>query len=264
MPAYSTLDLICEVNEAIASLSSSQFTLTELVQIINDNRRKRNIKRKASSESVNRILTRLWLPLNIRKISTDVWEKGTGPIRGITNVRPDVVEKVIRYAKITATPQEIDKWISLGEEPTTRKAYICYPYRDNPLRRSMELLVLLIYLYPKAREKFVPAIPHEMYWGLEQRTSRAVAMGECEKLIKACDFLLNCLKKGETPSSGMQRDMEAAKREGKEIKYIEDYLEHYPNVTDVLTSCGLIEFSGYIDIKKVTPATVTSQISKKF
>jgi hypothetical protein len=268
MPAYSTLDLICEVNEAIASLGGRQFALNELVQIINESRKKRNVKRKVSSESVYRILTRLWLPLNIRKVTPEIWEKGTGPIRGMTKVRPDLVERVIqhediRYKNVLVTPQEIDRWIGLGEESITRRAYICYPYRDNPLKRSMEILVLLVHLYPKAKDEFAPATPHDMYWGLEERRTREIAMNECEKLILQCDFVLNCLRRGEKPSAGMIRDMEIAKAHNKEIKYIEDILEYYPNVSDVLISCGLSEFTPQVEAKKIAPVVATLNSMKK-
>lgn len=243
MPAYSTLDLINEVYIAIQSIRNSCFTLDELVQKINENREKKGEKRKVSSDSVNRILEKLWLPLGIRRNPYGVWERGTGPIRGMTNLRPDIVERILREQRINATPIEIDRWISLAEEPTTRKAYICYPYHDNPIRRSMELLILLIHLYPKAKDKFVPATPHEMYWGLEEKTDRETAMNECEKLIERCDCLLYCLRKDDEPSSGMKRDINVARKKGKNILYIEDILGYYPNVENIMVRCGLAEFT---------------------
>lgn len=243
MPAYSTIDLIYEIYVAISLMENSQFTEDQLVQKINENRSKRDEKRKASSDSVNRILTRLWLPLGVRKTLSGIWEKGTGPIRGMTNVRPDIVDKVVRDWKIDATPLEIARWIGLGEEPTTHKAYICYPYHDNPLKRSIELLILLIHLYPKAKDSFVPATPHEMYWGLEERTDRTTAMSKCAKLIEKSDFLLYCLRKKDAPSRGMKRDMKTADKKGLETRYIEDILGYYPNTSEIMARVGLSEFA---------------------
>jgi hypothetical protein len=243
MPAYSTIDLINEVYHAIVSLQNSRFTTNQLVQKINEYRRKKGEKMKVSNDSVNRILTELWLPLGIRKTDSGEWEKGTGPIRGMTNIRPDIVESVLQDKELDATPTDIDHWIGLANEPTTHKAYICYPYHDNPLKRSMELLVLLIHLYSKAKDSFVPATPHEMYWGLEERSDRETAMTKCAELIKKCDFLLYCLRKNEKPSKGMKRDMEVAKAEGKKILYIEDILGYYPNIEEILKKCGLSEFA---------------------
>jgi hypothetical protein len=243
MPAYSTVDLIYEVYVAIASMESLQFSLDQLVQKINENRVKNGERTKVSSSSVDRILRKLWLPLGIRKTISGNWEKGTGPIRGMANVQPEVVERIIKDQKIDATPAEIEEWIGLAEEPTTHKAYICYPYHDNPLKRSIELLILLILLYPKARNRFVPATPHEMYWGLEERTDRETAMIKCEELIEKCDFMLYCLRKKDKPSAGMKRDVDVAKAEKKEILYIEDLLGTYPNVSEIMIRCGLAEFA---------------------
>lgn len=243
MPAYPTIDLIYEISIAIASNENSQFSVDTLVQLINKSRRKRGEKRKVSGESIDRILKKLWLTLGIRKTVSGVWEKGTGPIRGLTNVRPDIVERLIDDQGIRVTPAEFDRWIGLGEEPTTHKAYICYPYHDNPIKRSIELLVLLVHLYPKAKDSFVPASPHEMYWGLEERTNRAMAMSECRKLIEKCDFLLYCLRKKDTPSTGMKKDMEVAEKKGLETRYIEDILGYYPNLQEILIRCGLSEFA---------------------
>lgn len=243
MPAYPTTDLIHDISVAIASVESPRFSVDTLIQIINKNRRKRGEKREVSGDSVDRILNKLWLTLGIRKTRSGIWEKGTGPIRGMTNVKPDIVGQIIDNQGIEATPLEIDRWIGLGEEPTTHKAYICYPYRDNPIRRSMELLVLLIHLYPKAKANFAPATPHEMYWGLEERTNRAIAMSECRKLIEQCDLLLYCLKKADPPSNGMKEDMEVAKEKGLETRYIEDVLGYYPDLPEILVRCGLSEFA---------------------
>jgi hypothetical protein len=243
MPAYSTIDLINEIYFAIISLECSKFTTNQLVQRINQFRREKGKKMKVSSESVNRILTELWLPLGIRKTGFGEWEKGTGPIRGITNIRPDIVKSILTNLKLNTTPADVDRWIGLANEPTTHKVYICYPYHDNPLKRSMELLVLLIHLYPKAKDSFVPATPHEMYWGLEERTDRETAMAKCAELIKKCDFLLYCLRKNQKPSKGMKQDMDIAKAEGKKIIYIEDLLGYYPNIDETLRNCGLPEFA---------------------
>jgi len=236
------------------SMEESQFTLENLVEGINENRRRKDEKRNVSSESVDRILTKLWLPLGLTKTELGNWKRGTGPIKGMISVDSTKVSKIIEYAQIDATPSEIGKWIELGEEPTTHKAYVCYPYRDNPIRRSMELLVLLIYLYPKAKESFVPATPHEMYWGLEERSSRQTAMTECAGLIKKCDFVLYFLKKKDAPSSGMKEDMKIAKELGKEVKYIEDLLGYYPNIAETMEKSGLAEF---INVPKIMPALVT-------
>ncbi|MGA2767259.1 MAG: hypothetical protein ABSF24_02950 [Candidatus Bathyarchaeia archaeon] len=213
------------------------------MQKINENRKRKGEKRRVSSESVNRVLMKLWLPLGISKTVTGAWKRGTGPIRGMTNVWPEIVDKIIADAKVDATPLEVGNWIGLGEEPTTHKAYICYPYHDNPLRRSLELLILLIHLYPRAKDSFVPATPHEMYWGLEERIDRETAMTKCEELIAKCDFLLYCLRKKDKPSIGMKRDMEVAKKKGIETKYIEDMLGYYPNVAEIMKECGLSEFA---------------------
>lgn len=242
MPAYSTLDLIYEVYEAIGSLSGFQFSLDELARKINQNRKRRNEKRKVSKDSVNRILNKLWLILNISKISGEKWEKGTSPMRGLTKVRPDIVEKVIQRQEIDATPSNIDFWIGLGELNTSHRAYICYPYRNNPLKHSLELLVLLIHLYPKVKDSYTPATPHEMYWGLEERRNREIAMSECEKLIEKCDFMLICQRKGETPSKGMQKDIQIARAKNMPIKYIEDILGYYPDVDTIMLNSGLVEF----------------------
>jgi len=243
MPAYSTIYLIYEVYAVITSVKGRQFSVDQLVKEINENRRKRGEKKKVSAESINHVLTHLWLPFNVRKTLSGDWEKGTGPIRGMTNIRPDLVWQVIRAQKIDSTPIEIDHWIALGEEPTTHKAYICYPYHDNPLKRSLELLVLLVHLYPKAKKKFVPATPHEMCWGLEERTTRAVAMTECAKLIEKCDYILYCLRRKDPPSEGMKQDMAIAKKKGLEMLYIEDLLGYYPNIEEIIVKCGLTGFS---------------------
>jgi hypothetical protein len=243
MPAYSSVDLIYEIYVGIASMENSQFTVDQLVQRINENRTRRSEKRRVSSASVDRILMKLWLPLGISKTASGAWKKGTGPIRGMTDVWPDVVDKIIADAKIEAASADIGNWIGLGEEPTTHKGYVCYPYHDNPLSRSLELLILLVHLYPKAKGTFVPATPHEMYWGLEERIDRETAMGKCEELIKKCDFLLYCLRKKDKPSAGMMRDMEFAKKQGKETKYIEDLLGYYPNIPEIMEKCGLSEFA---------------------
>ena len=196
MPAYSTLDLIYEIHLTIASIKDEQeFTLNELAERIDDSRRTRGEKRKVSSDSLNRILTRLWLFLGIGKTQKGLWKKGAGPIRSIANVQPEVIQKVMSTQEIVASPKEIDLWIGLGEQPITHRAYICYPYHDNPLRRSLELLILLILIFPKVKDEFAPATPHQMYWGLEERTDRDTAMNKCEELIEKCDFLLYCLSK---------------------------------------------------------------------
>jgi hypothetical protein len=252
MPAYSTIDLIYEIYVGIASIESPQFTLDQLVQRINENRKRKGEKRRVSSESVGRILMRLWLPLGISKTLTGAWKRGTGPIRGMTNVWPEIVHKIIADAKIDATSLDVGNWIGLGEEPTTHKAYICYPYHDNPLRRSLELLVLLIHLYPKAKDSFAPATPHEMYWGLEERIDRETAMTKCEELIAKCDFLLYCLGKKDKSSIGMKRDMKVAKKKRKETMYIEDILGYYPNVSEIMKKCGLSEFA---EAPQVVPTT---------
>lgn len=239
MPAYSTVDLIYEIYAAITSTDNLHFTLDELVQRINRSRKKSGENKKVRKESVNRILTRLWLPLGVRKTVSGTWEKGAGPIRGTTNVRPDIVYKVIHDQKIDATPKQIDRWVGLGEEPTTHKAYICYPYHDDPLRRSLELLILLILLYPKAKGSFVPATPHEMYWGLEEKTDRRTAMIKCEQLVKKSDFLLYCLRKTDKPSNGMKKDMDVAKGHGLEIRYVEGILGYYPEVPEIMERCNL-------------------------
>lgn len=253
MPAYSTLDLIYEIHIAIASIRDGQeFTLDELAERMDESRRIRGEKRKVSSDSLNRILTKLWLFLGIGKTQERRWKKGASPIRSLTHVRPEIVEKVIHTQKIFASPKDIDNWIVLGEEPTTHKAYICYPYRDNPFRRSLELLILLILIFPKVKNDFAPATPHEMYWGLEERTDRTTAMNKCEELIENCDFLLYCLSKKDTPSKGMIRDMKVAKAKGKKIRYIEDILGYYPNITEIMMKCGLSEFIQIISIAKPT------------
>lgn len=253
MPAYPTTSLIHDISIAIASIENSRFTVDTLVQIIDANRMKRGEERRVSSDSVDRILKELWFTLGIRKTLSGVWEKGTGPIRGMMNVRADIVERITSAQGIRATSHQIDRWIGLGEEPTTRKAYICYPYHDNPIKRSIELLVLLIHLYPYAKDSFVPATPHEMYWGLEERTSRATAMSECRKLIEKCDFLLYCLKKGDTPSHGMKEDIEVAKEKGLETRYIEDILGYYPDLQKILVECGLSEFAEIPQTATISP-----------
>jgi hypothetical protein len=250
MPAYSTIDLVYEVYVGIQSMEGSQFTLEKLVKKINENRRRKDERRKVSSESVYRILMKLWLPLRISKTVTDSWRKGTGPMRGMTNVQPEIVDRIIADAKIDATSLDIGNWISLGEEPTTHKAYICYPYHDEPLRRSIELLILLIHLYPKAKSSFAPATPHEMYWGLEERIDRETAMTTCAKLIDECDFLLYCLRKTDKPSAGMKQDMEYAKSKRKETKYIEDMIGYYPNIAEIMKKCDLSEF---VESSKASP-----------
>jgi hypothetical protein len=243
MPAYSTIDLIYEVYIAITSTRNRSFTIEELVQEINANRKERGEKKKVSSESINHVLTHLWLPFNVRKTQKGNWEKGTGPIRGMANIRPDLIWRIIRDQKADATPFDIDHWIELGEEPTTRKAYICYPYHDNPLKHSLELLVLLVLLYPKAKEEFVPVTPHEMCWGLEERTTRKIAMTECAKLIEKCAYMLYCLRKKDVPSKGMKEDLAIAKERGIKLLYIEDLLGYYPNLDEIMKKCGLTQFS---------------------
>lgn len=245
MPAYPTVKLIYEIYIALASMEDDQFTLDQLVRRIDENRRKKGEKKRVSSDSLERILNELWLPLGIRKTLSGTWERGS-PIRGMINVRPEIVERIINDQKIDATPVEIDKWIGLAKEPTTHKAYMCYPYRDNPLKRSIELLILLVHLYPKAKDAFVPATPHEMYWGLEEKTDRATAMNRCEELIAKCDLLLYCLRRKDPPSKGMKEDMEVAKKNGKEIRYIEDVLGYYPNISEIMMRCGLSEFAGTV------------------
>jgi hypothetical protein len=92
-----------------------------------------------------------------------------------------------------------------------------------------------------------------MYWGLEERIDRETAMTKCEELIAKCDFLLYCLRKKDKPSPGMERDMRAAKKKGKETKYIEDLLGYYPNVPQIMKKCGLSEFA---ETPQVVSATV--------
>jgi len=265
MPAYSTLDLIYEVYEAIASMTFFSFTLSELVERMKGNREKRGDNRRVSRASVDRILNKLWLPLDIHKVSAERWEKGTSPMRGLTRVKPDIVEKVIRSQGIRATPMEIDHWIGLGEEPIATRAYICYPYRSNPLKHSIELLVLLIHLYPKANDSFAPATPHEMYWDLEGRISREIAMNECRKLILECKFLLNCQRRGEEPSSGMKRDMEVARANNIPIKYIEDedMLGYYPDVNSIMVKSDLSQFVAISETPKPIIIAATSKSTNK-
>jgi hypothetical protein len=243
MPKYSTMDLIYEVFVAITSIDKNQFTIGELVGKINDNRRKRGEKTKVSETSVYKVLSHLGLPFNVRRTASGSWEKGTGPIRGVTNLRPDVVESIIQDGKIDAAPLEIDHWINLAGEATTRKAYICYPYRDNPLRRSYELLILLVHVYPKSNEKFAPLTPHEMCWGLEERTTRKTAMNACADWIRKCDYILYCLKRSDTPSNGMLEDLKIAEQAGIKVLYIEDELGYYPNLEDIMKKCGLYDIS---------------------
>ncbi len=242
MPACSSFDLINEIYIGILSMENS-FTSDALAKTVNANRKKKNEKRKVSTATVDRVLTKLWFPLEISKTENGFWRKGTSPMRGMIKFRSEIVERIIEDAKIEATSFDIGKWIALGEEATTRKAYICYPYRDNPIKRSMELLVLLIHLYPKVKDVFVPAIPHEMYWGLEERVDRKTAMDKCAELITRCDFLLYCLKTGDEPSSGMKQDMEIAKANGKETKCIENILGDYPDTSEIMKKCGLSEFT---------------------
>jgi hypothetical protein len=250
MPAYSTTELIYEIYVGIESFDS-QFTQEQLVQRINENRKRKGERRRVSSESVGNILLKLWLPFGISKTLTGAWKRGIGPIRGFANVQPETVEKIITDGKIDATALEVSNWLGLAEEPTTHKAYICYPYHDNPLRRSIELLVLLVHLYPKAKEAFVPATPHEMYWRLEERTDRETAMSKCKDLIKKCDFLLYCLRKKDKPSIGMKQDMEVAKSLGLETQYVEDIIGYYPNIQEIMKKCDLSEF---VEVPKVASA----------
>jgi hypothetical protein len=243
MPACSTLDLIYEVYIAITSIRSPEFTLDQLISVINENRDKKGEKRKVSSDSVQRILRRLWLPFGVRTTLSSGWAIGTGPIRGIANVWPETVGKIIADGKIDATSLEISKWLGLAEEPTTHKAYVCYPYYDDPLKRSVELLILLIHIYPKAKKLFVPMTPHEKYWQLEERSSRDFALSKCKELMKKCDFLLYCLRSDDTLSFGMEQDIAVAKSEGLEIVAIENIIDYYPNIPEIMRKCGLSEFS---------------------
>ena len=265
MPAYSTLDMVYEVYEAIASLPTFQyfFTLNEIVERINKNRKDRNENRRTSRESIDRILNKLFLPLQISKVSEEKWEKSTGPMQAMLKVRPEIVEKVIQNQGISATPEKIAFWIGLGKLSTSHRAYLCYPYSNNPLKNSLELLVLLIHLYPKAKEIFTPATPHEMYWGLEERENREAAMNECRDLILKCDFLLNCQKRGDTPSKGMKSDIEIAQAEKKPIKYIKDYLGYYPDVNAIMIDSGLARFVPVSGTPKLTPVVTIPTSPKK-
>jgi len=243
MPACSTLDLIYEVYIAVTSIRGPEFTLDQLTSVINENRAKKGEKRKVSSDSVQRILKKLWLPFGVRTALPSGWKIGTGPILGIANVWPENVGKIIAEGKIDATSLEISNWLGLAEEPTTHKAYICYPYHDDPLKCSVELLILLIHIYPKAKKLFVPMTPHERYWQLEERSSREFALSKCKELMKKCDFLLYCLRSEDTPSLGMEQDIAVAKSEGLEIVAIENIIDYYPNIPEIMRKCGLSEFS---------------------
>lgn len=77
MPACSPLDLVNEIYIGIASMKNRQFTLDQLVQKLNENRSKKGENRRVSKDSVNRVLTKLWLPLDVRKTLSGAWEIGT-------------------------------------------------------------------------------------------------------------------------------------------------------------------------------------------
>jgi hypothetical protein len=238
MPKGSTTKLEKEIYEAVLSMESS-FTLDKLVQKIDENRGIRGECGKASRQSVERILVELYLLFSVSKTPNGGWKKGATPINGTIKFQSEIVDKIISDAKIEGTAFDVGQWIELGAKGPTRKAYICYPYRDNPFWRSMELLVLLTHLYPIAKEDFAPATPHEMYWRLEENVDRKTAMDKCAELIAKCEFVLFCMKKGSTPSAGMKQDIEAAAVSGKEIKYIEDLLGYYPNIAEIMKKSGL-------------------------
>jgi hypothetical protein len=243
MPVCSPLDLVYEIYIGIASIKSGEFTLDHLVRIINENREKRAENRRVSSDSVNRILTKLWLSLDVQKTLSGRWKTVTGPIRGIVSMRPETVDRIIKEGQIDAVSLDIDKWLGLADEPTTHKAYICYPYHDDPLRRSIELLIILIHIYPKAKKLFVPITPHERYWRLEERMGREIALSKCAELVKKCDFLLYCLKNEDPPSPGMEQDIAVARSERLEIVPIENIIDCYPDIPQIMRRCGLSEFS---------------------
>ena len=79
-------------------------------------------------------------------------------------------------------------------------------------------------------------------------------MDECEKLIEKCDILLNCQRRGETPSSGMKKDMEIARAKDKPMKYIEDILGYYPDIDSIMISSGLAEFVTVLVHPNLEPA----------
>lgn len=243
MPACSPLDLVYEIYIGIASMKSREFTLGQLVRKINENREKKAESRRVSSDSVDRVLTKLWLPLGVQKTLGGGWEICTGPIRGIASVWPETVDRIIEEGQIDAVSLDIGKWLGLADEPTTHKAYICYPYHDDPLRRSIELLIILIHIYPKAKKLFVPMVPHEKYWRLEERMGREIALSKCNELVKKCDFLLYCLKNDAPPSPEMEQDISVARSEGLEIVPIENIIDCYPNIPEIMRRCNLSEFS---------------------
>jgi|GEM_PF-2037058 hypothetical protein len=238
MPTISTTELANEIYAANLSMENS-FTSEQLVDKINENRKMRGELKQVSKQSVDRILKELYLLFGVGKTANGYWKKGASPMGGTINFRSEIIERIISDANINATTFDIGKWIELGAEPTTHKAYICYPYRDNPLRRSMEVLVLLIHLYPKAKDNFAPATPHEMYWGVEEKIDRKTAMEKCAGLIAKCDFVLFCLKNGDAPSAGMKQDMEIAENLGIKTKKIEEILGYYPDVAGIMKKSGL-------------------------
>jgi hypothetical protein len=257
MPVTSPYELAYEIFVAISAINSDVFSTGDLVKRINENRKERGKVKGTNIISVNKVLSTLWLPMNVRQVSKENWEKGTGPIRGLTYSRQDIVQKIIDYGKLDATPSKIAEWILDSSKGLSRKAYICYPYRSNPFRHSLELLVLLSHLYPKAKDKYAPATPHEMGWGSEEKKGRRAAMNECADLIKECDLILFCLREGDTPSEGMKEDIEIGKKLGKPLVYIEKELGYYPNVEEIMKKCGLIE------VLTVSPIATVAPVSKK-
>ena len=241
MPATSPYEVAYEIFVAINAIDKNTFSEQDIVNKINDNREKRGKDKSIDTSSVTKVLLTLWLPFNVRQISKEKWEKGTGPIRGLTYSRQDIVQKIIDSGKLEATPNEIAEWITDGSKGRSRRAYICYPYRSNPFKHSLELLVLLSHLYPKTKDKYAPATPHEMGWGAEEKKGRRAAMMECSTLIQESDLILYCLKKGQPPSEGMKEDIEIGKNYGKPLVYIEEELGYYPDVEDIMKKCGLME-----------------------